>query len=262
MESNINWDDVIKKEARGLGDEDLGEVQEVEPDFVITQKGTVHKHIYYLPRNLAVKFDGHTLWFKITKDEVEQYKRIHEGDIGENTTATNTDNYVGSSIDWNDVIKKEARGSDDDNFGEVHEVGLDFIVTQKGTVHKHKYYLPRNLAAKFDGHTLWFNITKDEVEQYKRIPEGDIGENTTATNTYNYVDSSIDWNDVIKKEARGSDDDNFGEVQAVEPDFIVTQKGTVNKHIYYLPRNLAAKFDGHILWFNITKDEVEQYKKD
>ena len=74
IDSNINWDEVIKREARGLDDEDLGEVHEVGSDYVLTQKGTVHKHKYRLPKNLAVKFDGNKLWFKITKDEADGYK--------------------------------------------------------------------------------------------------------------------------------------------------------------------------------------------
>jgi hypothetical protein len=32
---NIDWDDVIKKEARGSDDEDLGEVQETGQDYVL-----------------------------------------------------------------------------------------------------------------------------------------------------------------------------------------------------------------------------------
>ncbi|MFL6329995.1 MAG: hypothetical protein ACJ705_03160 [Nitrososphaeraceae archaeon] len=35
---NIDWDDVIKKEARGSGDEDLGEVQEVGEDYVLVER--------------------------------------------------------------------------------------------------------------------------------------------------------------------------------------------------------------------------------
>ncbi|MGD9674201.1 MAG: hypothetical protein AB7U98_12065 [Candidatus Nitrosocosmicus sp.] len=34
LSNNRNWNDVIKKEARGLNDADLGEVQEVRQDFV------------------------------------------------------------------------------------------------------------------------------------------------------------------------------------------------------------------------------------
>ncbi len=36
----FNPEEIIKKEARGLGDADLGEVQEVTGEFIVTQKGT------------------------------------------------------------------------------------------------------------------------------------------------------------------------------------------------------------------------------
>ncbi len=35
---NIDWDEVIKKEARGSDNEDLGEVQETGQDYVLLQK--------------------------------------------------------------------------------------------------------------------------------------------------------------------------------------------------------------------------------
>ena len=38
MSSTINWNDVIKKEARGLNDEDFGEVQDVSNGYVLVQK--------------------------------------------------------------------------------------------------------------------------------------------------------------------------------------------------------------------------------
>ena len=39
-------------------------------------------------------------------------------------------NYVSNSknIDWNDVVKKEARGSDDEDLGEVQETGQDYVL--------------------------------------------------------------------------------------------------------------------------------------
>ena len=40
---NINWDEVIKKEALGIGDYDLGEILGAEADHVNTKKGTVDK---------------------------------------------------------------------------------------------------------------------------------------------------------------------------------------------------------------------------
>lgn len=75
IDSNINWQEVIEKEARGIDDADLGEVQEIGNDFVLTQKGVVHKDKYHLPKNLVLRFDGHKLWFNIAKDEVDKYKK-------------------------------------------------------------------------------------------------------------------------------------------------------------------------------------------
>jgi hypothetical protein len=75
MNSNINWDEVIKKEARGINDFDLGEVQEIQSDVVVTQKGVLDKDKFYLPKNLVDRFDGHNVWFTITKEDAEVYRR-------------------------------------------------------------------------------------------------------------------------------------------------------------------------------------------
>ena len=48
---SIDWENVIKKEARGYNDTDLGEVREIEGDNVITKSGTVDKEVYLIPKN-------------------------------------------------------------------------------------------------------------------------------------------------------------------------------------------------------------------
>jgi hypothetical protein len=74
--NDSNLQDIIKKEARGLGDDtDFGEVQEILGEYVITKKGNVGKDIFHIPKNLIERFDGDTVYFKITKDEAKQYKR-------------------------------------------------------------------------------------------------------------------------------------------------------------------------------------------
>ena len=62
MNEIIDWDEIIKKEARGLDDYDLGEVQDLNEQFVVTK------------REKAVKFDGNKVWFSVTKDEAKAYK--------------------------------------------------------------------------------------------------------------------------------------------------------------------------------------------
>jgi hypothetical protein len=75
MNETIDWEKVLKKEARGLDDYDLGEVQELNEEFVITKKGVIDKDRFYIPRGKAVKFDGDKLWFDVGKDESKAYKR-------------------------------------------------------------------------------------------------------------------------------------------------------------------------------------------
>ncbi len=76
--NDSNIQDIIKKEARGLGDDtDFGEVQEILGEHVITQKGTVAKDRFYFPKHLIERFDGTIVYFKITKDESNQYNRVY-----------------------------------------------------------------------------------------------------------------------------------------------------------------------------------------
>ena len=58
MSSNINWNEVIDKKARGIDDYDLGEVQEVQDNVVVTQKGVLDKDNFYLTKRLVDRFDG------------------------------------------------------------------------------------------------------------------------------------------------------------------------------------------------------------
>ncbi len=75
---NVNWDDVIKKEARGIDDADMGEVQDVEKTVVVTKKGIFDKYEFYLPKRLIERYDGRNLFFKVTRLEADKYRRHEE----------------------------------------------------------------------------------------------------------------------------------------------------------------------------------------
>ena len=81
------------------------------------------------------------------------------------------------SIAWDDVIKKEARGAvDDSDFGEVQELGQHYVQTQKGLVSKEKFYIPKSSVQGFDGSTLWFNASQDQLQGWKRDSPPDENE--------------------------------------------------------------------------------------
>jgi uncharacterized protein (TIGR02271 family) len=64
------------------------------------------------------------------------------------------------------------------------------------------------------------------------------------------------WNEIIKKEARGIDDADFGEIQSVDPEYVITQKGIIDKEIFSFPTNLVQEYDGNIVLFKVTEEEA------
>lgn len=93
---------------------------------------------------------------------------------------------MSSKIDWNEVIKKEARGIKDEDIGEVQEVSNGFIVVRKGIINKEKFFIPQDKAESFDGKILRFNISKEEVSNnYQRdtYPEPTSQDESDKTST-------------------------------------------------------------------------------
>jgi hypothetical protein len=79
MPNNSNSElstNIIKKEAKGLGENiDLGEVQDVSKEYIITQRETIDKEKFYIPKNLFDHFDGNTVYFKLTEKEAKRFKK-------------------------------------------------------------------------------------------------------------------------------------------------------------------------------------------
>ena len=95
MNSNIEWNDVLKKEARGIDNEDLGEVQEVQGNYVLVQKGIINKEKFYIPKDQAESYDGDVLRFKISQEDLNQYQHeppsIWDSDSIQETTTDERD---------------------------------------------------------------------------------------------------------------------------------------------------------------------------
>ena len=72
----------------------------------------------------------------------------------------------------------------------------------------------------------------------------------------------IDWNDAIKKEARGINNEDFGEIQDIQGNYIIVQKGIIIKQIQYIPKNRAESYDGNVLKFRISEYELNTRYKD
>ena len=111
---NIPWNEIIKKEARGIDDVDLGKIQEIGSDSILTKKGIINTKLFEIPKDLVESYDEDIVYFKLTEEEainlymrkeveedfsIEQPKTTKSDENNENNNLTAT-----NSIDAN---KKE-----------------------------------------------------------------------------------------------------------------------------------------------------------
>ncbi len=57
-------------------------------------------------------------------------------------------------IDWNNVIKREARGNNGDGLGEVQDTTNGRVLVQRGIISKEKFYNPQDYAEINDDNVL------------------------------------------------------------------------------------------------------------
>jgi hypothetical protein len=194
--NDIDWNDVIKKEARGYNNTELGEVQGIKDNYIIVQKGILDKEKFYIPKHKVRGYDGKILKLRLSDINLNKYKEeptndqyfenfnkvkreitVQDADFKNKTIAvrnieihsqrnTTANNYISK-----DLIKKKARGLGADTYlGEVQQISREYIVTEKGTIDKEKYRFPKSLVKQIDtiSDTIYFNITREQAQQFKR----------------------------------------------------------------------------------------------
>ena len=78
---NIPWNEIIKKEARGVDDADFGKIQEISSDSILTKKGIINTKLFDIPKDLVENYDGDIVYFKLTEEEaMNSYMRKEEDD--------------------------------------------------------------------------------------------------------------------------------------------------------------------------------------
>jgi hypothetical protein len=71
---------------------------------------------------------------------------------------------------------------------------------------------------------------------------------------------AINWNNIVGQEARSIDDNaDLGKIQGLFEPFIVTERGTINKEKFYIPKSLIIRYNDEILYFEITEQQAKDY---
>ena len=53
----------------------------------------------------------------------------------------------------------------------------------------------------------------------------------------------------------------FGDVKEVSDEYVITEKGIIDKDRFYIPKSHIIHIDGQFVWFGITEKEAKQYKR-
>ncbi len=64
------------------------------------------------------------------------------------------------------------------------------------------------------------------------------------------------------KKKQGSDGGNLGEVKEITHNYVITEKGIVDKDRFHIPKESIRHVDGQYVWFKITEEQAKQYKRD
>ena len=80
MRSYIQWDQVIKKNARGKDEYDLGEVQKVTSEYAIIYN-EFEKKIFQLPKRMAKSFNGDIIIFDISGSDANSFYLTGENSV-------------------------------------------------------------------------------------------------------------------------------------------------------------------------------------
>jgi hypothetical protein len=70
---------------------------------------------------------------------------------------------------------------------------------------------------------------------------------------------AINWNNIVGQEARSVDNADLGRVQGLFEPFIVTERGTINKEKFYIPKSVIKRYTDEILFFDITEQQAKDY---
>ena len=78
----IKSENLITKKAKGINNIDLGEIQNITTEYVITIKTdsvlNKNKDKIFIPRNLVERWDEDNVWFQVTEEEIESFKENQE----------------------------------------------------------------------------------------------------------------------------------------------------------------------------------------
>jgi hypothetical protein len=178
--AKLSWEKVLDKEVKSSDRKEIGKIKSVGQHFVEVEDGVISKKHYFIPKKYIHQYDGNTIYSSLEKEEISQkYQRdsppleseFQESERGEEyelipfmaqepgleIKTERMDEEL--KIPWEEIIHKHVRTTDNIDIGDVDKVGNEFIVVREGVANVHLYYIPKKYIIKYDGSSLWLNLS-------------------------------------------------------------------------------------------------------
>ena len=178
--AKLSWEKVLDKEVKSSDRKEIGKLKSVGQHFVEVEDGVISKKRYFIPKKYIHQYDGNTIYSSLEKEEISQkYQRdsppleseLQEIEKGEEyelipfmaqepgleIKTERMDEEL--KIPWEEIIHKHVRTTDNIDIGDVDKVGNEFIVVREGVATVHLYYIPKKYIIKYDGSSLWLNLS-------------------------------------------------------------------------------------------------------
>ena len=181
MTVGLSWDKAIDKEVKSSDNEEIGKIKSIGQYFVEIEEGVISKKHYFIPKKYLHQYNNDDLLLSsLTKDEIMQkYQRdsppleseLEESEKGKDyeliplmakepglkiKTPSMEEEL---KIPWEEIIHKHVRTTDNIDIGDIDRVGNQFIVVREGVANVHMYYIPKKYIIKYDGSSLWLNLS-------------------------------------------------------------------------------------------------------
>ena len=178
--AKLSWEKVLDKEVKSSDRKEIGKIKSVGQHFVEVEDGVISKKHYFIPKKYIHQYDGNTIYSSLEKEEISQkYQRdspplesefpeIERGEEyelipfmaqepGLEIKTERMDEEL--KIPWEEIIHKHVRTTDNIDIGDVDKVGNEFIAVREGVANVHLYYIPKKYIIKYDGSSLWLNLS-------------------------------------------------------------------------------------------------------
>jgi uncharacterized protein (TIGR02271 family) len=214
-QGSINWNKVIKKEARGKNDEDLGEVQEIGDTYVLVQKGLITKERFYIPQDEVESYDGDVLRFKLSEDNI---RSKYLGDVPPSVSST-SDNDSANYVEENKAGLEESESARFPLAEEKLNVSKREVTYKEATLIK---------EPKIETKTVEVPLIYEELIVERRPP-------TEATTSQHHLKPPVNTREEIKIPLKREEVDVKKEPYVKEEVVLkkkrVTEKKTINEEV-------------------------------